>query len=297
MKVTASLFDQLKASLNTASSGGGERFKDILKFEQGKTYQVRLLFNFNNPKETFFHHYFHGWTSVKTGKYVTGLCPSTFGESCPIDEYVIKTYRTGTESEKKTLSDIKRKENWYVNVYVISDPTNPENEGQVKIMKYGKELNAIIMSAIEGDDAEEFGPKVFDLKNGCSLRVKCETRSNKGPGASRNFITYAASKFLSPSTIEVDEEEVASKLHNLTNILKKTSYKEMQTLIDEHWFCKSETEETTEDSTPAAKPSVNKNVPAPVEELDVFKGVEEATTTSPSKSKIQDLIDSIGLDD
>jgi hypothetical protein len=294
MKITSSLFEQLKSSLQISKPDSS--YREMLKFEPGKSYQVRLLIDPNDPKDTFFHHYFHGWTSVKTGKYTTALCPSTFGERCPIDDYVIKTYRSGTEEEKKTLSEIKRKENWFVNVYVISDPTNPENEGKVKILKYGRELNKVISEAIEGEDAGEFGAKVFDLSGGCTLRIKCENRG--GMGKSRIGITYSASKFLSPSDIEVNEEEVFDQLHNLKGIFKPSTPDGMQQMLDEHWWNKGE---DAEESPVAPNEDEEKEVVTPKSKISKKVQEDDEEEPAPKKemkvnSKVQALIDSIDLD-
>lgn len=236
-----SMFDAIKQSLtNENTSGGGNGlYKEILKFSPGHTYQVRLVPNPNLPKETIFHYYNHAWTSNATGKFIMALCPTTFGETCPIDSYYLKTYRTGTESEKAAASVLSRKESWMVNVYVISDPENPDNEGKVKILRYGKELAKIIQSAIEGDDAEEFGvEKVFDIVNGSTLRIKCESRTGDRKG-NKQFITYASSKFLAPSKIEIDDsklEQIFNSVHDLKAVNKQTTPAEMQRLLDEHFF-------------------------------------------------------------
>ena len=236
-----SMFDQIKESLSSSDKkeGGNGLYKEILKFSAGNTYQVRLVPNPNSPKETIFHYYNHGWNSNATGKYVTALCPTTFGESCPIDAYYLKTYRTGTESEKEQARVLSRKEAWMVNVYVVSDPENPENEGKVKILRYGKELAKIIESALEGDDAQEFGvEKVFDVANGSTLRIKCESRTGSNRGG-KQMVTYASSKFLAPSKVELTDaqlEEVHNSVHDLKAVNKQTTPAEMQRLLDEHFF-------------------------------------------------------------
>jgi len=235
-----SMFDQIKQSLSSdKKEGGNGLYKEILKFSAGNTYQVRLVPNPNSPKETIFHYYNHGWNSNATGKYVTALCPTTFGESCPIDAYYLKTYRTGTESEKEQARVLSRKEAWMVNVYVVSDPENPENEGKVKILRYGKELAKIIESALEGDDAQEFGvEKVFDVANGSTLRIKCESRTGSNRGA-KQMVTYASSKFLAPSKVELSDAqlvEVHNSVHDLKAVNKQTTPAEMQRLLDEHFF-------------------------------------------------------------
>jgi len=239
---TKSMFEAIKQSLssNNKNEGGGNAlYKEIMKFSAGNTYQVRLVPNPNSPKETIFHYYNHGWNSNATGKYVTALCPTTFGDTCPIDAYYLKTYRTGTESEKESARVLSRKEAWMVNVYVVSDPENPENEGKVKILRYGKELAKIIESALEGDDADEFGvEKVFDVANGSTLRIKCESRTGSGRGA-KQMVTYASSKFLAPSKLELSEaqvEEVYNSVHDLKAVNKQTTPAEMQRLLDEHFF-------------------------------------------------------------
>ena len=238
---TKSMFEAIKQSLSSdkKEGNGSSLYKEIMKFSAGNTYQVRLVPNPSAPKETIFHYYNHGWNSNATGKYVTALCPTTFGDTCPIDAYYLKTYRTGTESEKEAARVLSRKEAWMVNVYVISDPENPENEGKVKILRYGKELAKIIESALEGDDAAEFGvERVFDVTGGSTLRIKCESRTGSGRGA-KQMVTYASSKFLSPSSLELTEKDVNQiyeSVHDLKAVNKQTTPAEMQRLIDEHFF-------------------------------------------------------------
>jgi hypothetical protein len=235
------MFEAIKQSLSSSKNEGGGNglYKEILKFTAGNTYQVRLIPNRNSPKDTIFHHYTHGWNSNATGKYVTAMCPTTFGDTCPIDAYYLKTYRNGTDSEKEAAKVLSRKEGWLVNVYVISDPTNPENEGKVKILRYGRELAKIIESALEGDDVKEFGvERVFDVLGGSTLRIKCENRTEKGRAASK-MVTYASSKFLGTSALDLDEvdlEKIYEALHDLKAVNKQTTSAEMQRLLDEHFF-------------------------------------------------------------
>ena len=278
---TKSMFEAIKQSLSTEKGQGGNGlYKEILKFTPGNTYQVRLVPNPNSPKETIFHYYNHAWTSNSTGKFVTALCPSTFGESCPIDAYYLKTYRTGTESEKSSAAMLSRKEGWMVNVYVVSDPSNPENEGKVKILRYGKELAKIVQSAIEGDDADEFGvEKIFDVTSGSTLRIKCESRTGQRGGKTQ-YVTYASSKFLSPSALEnVDVEEIFGAVHDLKAVNKQTTPAEMQRLLDEHYFnltTGSSIEEEDEDTTPI------KSTPIKVESIS--SGATEDTPSTDNET-------------
>lgn len=289
---TKSMFDAIKQSLSEKKEGGNSTYKEFLKFDAGKTYQVRLVPNPNSPKHSIFHYYNHGWNSNATGKYVTALCPTTFGDTCPIDAYYLKTYRNGTASEKEAAKVLSRKENWMVNVYVISDPSNPENEGKVKILRYGRELAKIIESALEGDDAEDFGvEKVFDVVHGSTLRIKCETRTEKGGGKAAKMVTYASSKFLPASSIDLDDEQlqtVYDSTHDLTKVNKVSTAADMQRLLDEHFFNlttgsvapTSETEDYSDTTITKSVPSKSKQTSKLEETLDREDDLNETDETT-----------------
>jgi hypothetical protein len=304
MTLTKNLFSEIKASLTTKKDDSP--YKEIMKFEPGKTYVVRLVPNIVEPRQSIYHYWHHSWNSIATGQFVTALCPATYNEGCPIDDYVIKTYRTGTTEEKERMKPITRKEAWMVNAYVISDPSNSDNEGKVKIIRYGKELAKIITSAIDGDDADEFGAeKIFDVANGCSLRIKCESRA--GSANARNFVTYASSKFISPTALEGVSEAKIEAIHNgvfdLTKMFKPKTRAELQRMIDQHFFCIQDTEtedEINEEISTAnvtaalAKPTLDIETPAKNADLDmIFEGVESAkdpVTEDDTDAKLKELL-------
>ncbi len=234
-----SMFDQIRDSLKNEKKQGNSSFKDIMKFEQGKTYLVRLIPNVKTPAMTFFHYYNHGWNSLATGAFSSALCPTTYGEICPIDNARFKIWKTGTEDEQEAAKQIKRKENWLVNAYIISDPSNPENEGKIKMIRYGKQLHQIIDNAINGDDAEEFGASIFDLSDaGCNLRIKVESNSE----GKRSWPTYVASRFLSPSAIPDMTPEKINEIHNgifdLEKLEEHKTTEQLQEMLDVHFFGK-----------------------------------------------------------
>ena len=235
MKYTASLFDSIKGSLAKKEQESG--FSDFLKMEMGKTYVVRLLpiidADSKSAERTFFHYYHHLWDSVLDGKKTSCLCPTTYGEKCPIDEYRSKVYKKNNEADIKAMQPIRRNENWLVNVFVVTDPTNPENEGQIKILRYGKQLDKIIQAAMSGEDAEELGERIFDAsENGVNLRIKCE--KNEG-----GFPTYVSSKFIAkacalPSVDNV--EELYDNVKSLDTIFTKKSYEEIKEQFNTHYL-------------------------------------------------------------
>ena len=218
-------------------------YNEVLKTTPGNTYTVRLLPFAKDPKNTFFHYFNHGWVSFATGQYVQALSPMTFGERDPIAEERFRILRMGTEDEKEKVKAIKRVEKYLVNVYVIDDPTNPDNNGKVKLLRYGKQLHKIIMEAIEGEDAEEFGPRIFDLSsNGVSFKIKCE---NQG-----EYPTYVSSRFTSAGKFNLSEDEqkkIYDGVYDLTKVYSLKSYDELKQMLDEHFYVR---EVASEASTP-----------------------------------------------
>lgn len=249
----SSMFDTIKDALsNEGKASQSSGISDIIRFEKNNTYTVRLLPNMEDPSKTFFHYYVHGWESFTTGQYISFVSPQTFNERDPIAEYRYKIYKTGTEAEKQKARSIIRSEKWLVNVLVVDDPVNPDNNGKVKLMRFGKQLHKIIMDAISGEDSDQFGSRVFDLSsNGCNLRVRIDDQGG--------FPTYVASKFLMPSEISgIDSDDVYASTRTLDDVFSIKSYDELQQGLNEHFHG---ADESSVASTPVT--SVQASTPAP----------------------------------
>jgi hypothetical protein len=231
------MFQSIKAALNknTDKSGGSGLYNEIMKTAVGNTYTVRLLPDSKSPADTFLHYYVHGWNSFATGAYVQAISPQTFGERDPISEERFRAKRTGTDDEKSKMEAVRRSEKWLVNVYVIDDPANPENNGKVKILRYGKQLQKIILEAIEGEDAEEYGvERVFDLgPEGVNLKIKVEQQGD--------YPSYVSSRFTAAGKLKLSEDE-QQKIYDSVNTLKDVftvkSFDELKQMVDEHVYVK-----------------------------------------------------------
>jgi hypothetical protein len=228
------MFDSIKDALNKTQKQPSAT-KNILTLEKGKTYILRLLPNIEQPDKTWFNYYTFGWKSFSNGSYISTVSPSSFGERDPIAEERIKLYRTGSVDDKEKIKAVRRSEKWLVNVYVVSDPTNPENNGQVRILRYGKQLHTVINSAVAGEDADEFGSKVFDLTSkGVNLKIKVDEQGE--------FANYSSSRFTGPTDLKLTSEQIAtiySSVFNLNEIFTIRSYDELKEMFDEHFYCKN----------------------------------------------------------
>jgi hypothetical protein len=246
--ITKSMFESIKSAL-VKQDNSNSSYRDILRMESDKTYVVRLLPNVKDPSKTFFHYYQHSFNSFATGKFMSLVSPTSFGERDPISELKYKMLRSGSEEEKKKAGSLVWSERWLVNAYVIDDPSNPENNGKVKIIQFGKQLYKIIMRAIDGDDAEDLGPRVFSLKeDGVNLKIVCETQGG--------YKTYVSSKFSMPKAIDgvnaKNIDEILNSAHDLEKINTVKTYDDLKKILNEHFLCVESSEETAEVETKPA---------------------------------------------
>ena len=88
------------------------------------------------PWVKVYSHAFQG----PTGQWYIENSRTTINQKDPVSEYNSKLWNTGLESDKEIARKQKRKLSYYSNVYVVSDPKHPENEGKVFLYKYGKKI-------------------------------------------------------------------------------------------------------------------------------------------------------------
>jgi len=262
------MFESIKGALTKNNETASSKIKDYLRCEVGNTYTVRLLPNVKDPSKTFFHYYSYGWNSLTTGQLVTAISPTTWNQRDPIAEERYRVLRNGTEKEKEKALAIKRRENWLVSVYVVNDPVNADNNGKVKLLRFGRQLHKIVMDAIEGEEAAELGPRIFDLSpKGCNLRIKVEKQGD--------YPTYVSSKFSTPKEIEGLEEDDFKKIYNnafdLESYVSVKSYDELKTILDEHYHGTKDVDDTADapvQATTSAPTPVAKKATVKVAESD-----------------------------
>ena len=56
----------------------------------------------------------------------------------PVSDYNTQLWNTGIEANREQLRKQKRRLHYVSNIYVVSDPKNPDNEGKVFMYRYGK---------------------------------------------------------------------------------------------------------------------------------------------------------------
>lgn len=182
-----------------------------------------------NPDAVPFVKVFSHGFKLPTGHWFIENCPSTIGLPCPVCEYNSTLWNSGMEEDKKIASGQKRKTSYYANILVIKDPTNPDNNGQVKVFRFGQKIMDKIISQAAGD--EDLGTQGQDITcpfTGSNFILKAKKVAG--------FPNYDDSKFAAPSEIEnINDEkyanELISKMYNIMDYIspdKFKSYEELQ---------------------------------------------------------------------
>ena len=173
------------------------------------------------PWVKIFSHGFQG----PTGKWYIENSLTTIGENDPVGELNSRLWNTGNEADKETARKQKRKLSYVANVLIVSDPKHPENEGKVKLFKFGKKIFDKIMDKARPTFEDETPVNVFDLWAGADFKL----RMRKVDG----YPNYDQSAFQEPSAITEDEDEMLSVVnnqHKLAEFLDRKNFKTYEEL-------------------------------------------------------------------
>jgi hypothetical protein len=104
----------------------------------------------------------HGFKGP-TGKWYIENSLTTIGKPDPVSELNNELWNSGTEANKNVARDQKRRLSYIVNVLVVQDPSNPANEGKVKLFKFGKKIFDKIKDAMQPEFPGEEPVNPFDF--------------------------------------------------------------------------------------------------------------------------------------
>jgi len=97
---------------------------------------------------------------------------TTIGKEDPVSEYNTQLWNSGIEANKDVVRKQKRRLSYYSNIYVVKDPSHPENEGKVFLFKYGKKIFEKLNEAMNPKFEDESPMNPFDLWEGANFKLK-----------------------------------------------------------------------------------------------------------------------------
>ena len=150
---------------------------------------------------------------------------TTLGKDDPVGELNRSLWNSGRESDKDIARKQKRKLSYYANVYVVKDSTNPENEGEVKLYKFGKKIFDKLTAAMqpEFDDEEAINP--FDFWKGANFKLKIKQVAG--------FWNYDSSEFATSGALLDDDaelEKIYDKIYDLSEFTADDQFKSYEQL-------------------------------------------------------------------
>lgn len=206
--------------------GGGstdDRFWYPNVDKSGNGYSViRFLPAAGTEKVPFVRVFSHGFKGP-TGLWYIENSLTTIGHPDPVSELnsVLWNQSDDDNSEgRKQARAQKRKLAYISNILVIEDKLNPENNGKVKLFKYGKKIFDKLNAAMnpEFEDEEPMNP--FDLWNGANFKLKI--RMVEG------YRNYDKSEFSDRSPLDTDDsvlESIWKQEYELQPFLAPSNFK------------------------------------------------------------------------
>ena len=233
LKTSSSGFDKLtkalEENLNPEDSKKQNKYQDerLWKPELDKTGNGYAVLRFlpatsgeDMPWVRLWSHAFQG----PGGWYIENSL-TTLGHKDPVSEENTRLWNTGVESDKGIARNRKRKLSYYSNVLIVSDPTHPENEGQVKLFKFGKKIFDKITEAMQPEFDDETPINPFDFWKGANFKLKIR----KVDG----FWNYDKSEFEGVSAIADNDDSIKAiweKQYPLKPFLDADNFKSYEEL-------------------------------------------------------------------
>ena len=164
-----------------------------------------------------FSHSFQGPT---TGLWYIENSLTTLNKKDPVSEYNTLLWNTGSDADKEIARKQKRKLSYTANIYVVSDPANPDNDGKVFLYKFGKKIFDKLNDLMNPEFPDEQPRNPFDLWTGANFKLKI--RKVEG------YQNYDKSEFDKDGPVSGDEdhmERIWSSEYKLAEFLSASNFK------------------------------------------------------------------------
>ena len=221
--LTAKLVKEVE-KVNNSSGGGDERLWKPELDKSGNGFAVIRFLPAPDKEEIpwakLYTHAFQG----PGGWYIENSL-TTVGGKDPVSDYNRELWNSGNESDKDVVRKQKRKLSYYSNIYVVKDPTNPQNEGKVFLFKYGKKIFDKVMEAMQPEFEDESPINPFDFWQGANFKLKIVKKDG--------FWNYDKSEFDSLAPLLDDDdalEAIWKKEYSLAAVTAADQFKSYEDL-------------------------------------------------------------------
>ena len=221
--LTAKLVQQVE-KMNKGSNGADERLWKPEVDKAGNGYAVIRFLPAPDgedlPWAKLYSHAFQG----PGGWYIENSL-TTLGQKDPVSEHNSQLWNSGIDADKEVARKQKRKLSYYSNIYVVKDPTNPQNEGKVFLYKFGKKIFDKLTAAMQPEFEDEEAINPFDFWQGANFKLKIKKVAG--------FWNYDSSEFASPTALLDDDEALEAlwkKEYSLAELVAADQFKSYEDL-------------------------------------------------------------------
>ena len=225
LKKSRSGFDTLQKSLetsggnNTQKSFADDRFWKIEMDKSGNGYaEVRFLPAPTGEDMPWVQYWDHGFQGP--GGWYIEKSLTTLNKQDPVSEYNTELWNSGVEANKDIARKQKRRLHYVSNIYVVSDPAHPENEGKVFLYRFGKKIFEMLKDKMQPQFEDETPMNPFDLWEGADFKIK--VRKVDG------YWNYDKSEFATAKPLSEDDaklEAIWNSQHSLQDVIAPTEFK------------------------------------------------------------------------
>ena len=267
LKKSRSGFDTLQKSLetsggnNTQKSFADDRFWKIEMDKSGNGYaEVRFLPAPTGEDMPWVQYWDHGFQGP--GGWYIEKSLTTLNKQDPVSEYNTELWNSGVEANKDIARKQKRRLHYVSNIYVVSDPAHPENEGKVFLYRFGKKIFEMLKDKMQPQFEDETPVNPFDLWEGANFKIKLR----KVDG----FWNYDKSEFSAAAPLFDNDDQLEAtwnSQHSLQGVIAPDqfkSYDELKEKLDRVLglavptaTAASRSEDMTDVAQPSPMPSVS----------------------------------------
>jgi hypothetical protein len=222
--------DQIQSLIKAAEQAGGgnsekksytdERFWKPTVDKAGNGYAViRFLPAPKSEELPWIRYWDHGFKGP-TGLWYIENSLTSIGQTDPVGELNSRLWNSGIEADKEKARTQKRRLHYVTNIYIVSDPSNPDNEGKVFLYQFGKKIFDKIMDMMQPSFADEKAVNPFDLWEGANFKLKI--RNVEG------YRNYDKSEFDLQTALSEDDtvlEGIYNKQASLQEFLDPKNFK------------------------------------------------------------------------
>jgi hypothetical protein len=161
----------VESSQNETQSFQDDRFWYPERDKGGNGFAVvRFLPQSEGETVPWIKYWDHGFQG--SGGWFIENCLTSINKKCPACEFNTSLWNSGVESDKDIARKQKRRLRHVSNIYVVYDPSNPQNEGKVMLYRYGKKIYDKLSEAMNPEFKDEVAFNPFDLWEGADLKLK-----------------------------------------------------------------------------------------------------------------------------